>query len=167
MTAVAVANDRAAPVHRAAPLPLGSRAREFTVTNGGGRMVDDDAVMKRVAAQIATALSTSDLDMLGDLLDSDVRWGPPGEDGPACTSREQLLAWYRRGRYSGASAQVTETSVHGAHILVGLNVTSPAYGLLGRGVVQRWQVVSVHDGRVRHIVGFEGRDDAIEYLSRK
>lgn len=112
-----------------------------------------------LAGQVAEALSAPDLSRYADLLAPDVQWGPPGMTPAPCSTREQVLAWYRRGQAAGARATVTETSVHGERILVGLAVT----GRQGReGPAElRWQVLTVRDGRVSAIVGFDERQDAL------
>ena len=116
-----------------------------------------------LAAQIAAALESADLSAFRDLLDPAVRWGPPGSPAPPCQSREQVLTWYRRGRAAGTRASVTET-------VVGMTVTGRPSGESESGESEsgegesgdqdRWQVLTVRDGRVTDIVGFGDRDEA-------
>jgi hypothetical protein len=116
-----------------------------------------DAV-SRLAGQVRQALEAADLDTYADLLDPAVRWGPPGDPAPPCQTRGQVLDWYRRGREAGVRARVTETRVSGDKILVGLMVTSPAEAQAAEA--GRWQVLTVRNGRIAVIEGFDDRDEA-------
>jgi SnoaL-like domain len=122
-----------------------------------------DAV-RQLASQVATALAAADLSAHSELLDPHVTWGPPGARTGTCQSREEVLSWYRRGREAGARATVTETSVAGDKILVGLLVTGrPEPGMDPDEAQPRWQVLTVRDGRVAGIVGFDDRDEAVAW----
>jgi RimJ/RimL family protein N-acetyltransferase len=113
---------------------------------------------QHVAGKVRQALEAADLAAYTDLLDPAVRWGPPGDSSPPCQNRDQVLAWYRRGREAGTRARVTEMLVSGDRILVGLKITgSPA---AGAGESDRWQVLTVRDGRITSITGFDDRDEA-------
>ena len=77
-----------------------------------------------------------------------------------CRNRDQVLAWYRRGPAADVRATVTETVVGATTIMVGLSVS-------GRGEVgddgppgTRRQVLTVRDGLVADIRGFEDREAA-------
>jgi RimJ/RimL family protein N-acetyltransferase/ketosteroid isomerase-like protein len=117
------------------------------------------AVMDQLAAQVRSALEAADLDAYADLLDRGVRWGPPGDPVPPCRSRAQVLAWYRRGREAGTRARIVETVVAGDKILVGLNIVRTAAADDG-AESNRWQVLTVRDGRIADITGFGDRDEA-------
>ncbi|MGO9964863.1 MAG: nuclear transport factor 2 family protein [Acidimicrobiales bacterium] len=118
-----------------------------------------------VARRWRTALESADLSGLGDLLDPEVKWGPPGDPSPPCRTREEVIAWYTRGRDSGTRAEVSEVAVLGNLILVGLEVVrSPSPGGL-RGRRARWQVLTVHDGLVVDIVGFDRRSEALAHTN--
>jgi RimJ/RimL family protein N-acetyltransferase/ketosteroid isomerase-like protein len=116
-------------------------------------------VMDQLAGQVRSALEAADLDAYADLLDRGVRWGPPGDPVPPCRSRAQVLAWYRRGREAGTRARVVETVVTGDKILVGLKVARTATPDDG-AESDRWQVLTVRDGRIAGITGFDDRDEA-------
>jgi len=60
---------------------------------------------------------------------------------------------------AGVRARVTETAVSGDKILVGLAVTGTRDGT-GTGENSRWQVLTVRDGRIAAIEGFDDRDEA-------
>ncbi len=122
-------------------------------------MTGHAGVMDQLAARIRSALEAADLDAYADLLDRGVRWGPPGDPVPPCRSRAQVLAWYRRGRDAGTRARVIETVVTGDKILVGLKVARTAVPD-ARGESDRWQVLTVRDGQITDIAGFDDRDEA-------
>jgi RimJ/RimL family protein N-acetyltransferase/ketosteroid isomerase-like protein len=116
-------------------------------------------VMDQLAAQVRSALEAADLDAYADLLDRGARWGPPGDPVPPCRSRAQVLAWYRQGRDPGMRARVTETVVAGDKILVGLRVARAAAPDADTAS-DRWQVLTVRDGRITDVTGFGDRDEA-------
>ena len=118
--------------------------------------------MEELAGKVRAALEAADLDGYRDLLDPGVTWGAPDDPRPACTNRDQVLDWYRRGRARGVRARVTETAVGVDRILVGLEVADgdPA------GVrSQRWQVLGVRSGRIVDIRGFEDRETALARMA--
>jgi ketosteroid isomerase-like protein len=114
--------------------------------------------LDELAGQVRVALEHADLDGYRELLDPGVTWGAPGDPQPGCRNRDQVLAWYRRGRDRGVRARVTETEVGGDCILVGLEV-----GLEGGddAPARRWQVLTVRDGKIVDIRGFENRQTAL------
>jgi ketosteroid isomerase-like protein len=124
-------------------------------------MPEDPESVERVARQVRVALEAADLSAFSDLLDPNVRWGPPGDPSPPCQSREQVLAWYQRGKQSGVSARVTEVVVLGDQILVGLVVAGNEPARARGGQATRWQVLTVREGRVVDIVGFDQRSEAV------
>jgi ketosteroid isomerase-like protein len=115
---------------------------------------------ERLAGLIAEALEAADLDAYAELLHPDVRWGAPGDPSPPCQNRAQVLAWYRSGREAGTRAHVTETVVAGDRILVGLRVFGNDADPGMDGEVDRWQLLTVRDGKVADIRGFDDRDEA-------
>jgi RimJ/RimL family protein N-acetyltransferase len=115
--------------------------------------------MNQMAAQVRSALDAANLDAYAGLLDPGVRWGSPGEPVPPCRSRAQVLAWYRRGRGAGARGRVTETVVIDDKILIGLRVIQ-ATAAHARTESDRWQVLTVREGRITDIAGFGDRDEA-------
>ena len=118
------------------------------------------ADMEALAQQVRVALESADVAAFSHLLDPDVHWGAPDASSPSCRNRDQVLAWYERGRESGTRASVSEVVVFGDRILVGLtvrNTNEPHEHLATR----RWQVLTVRGGRVVDIVGFDDRDEAV------
>jgi ketosteroid isomerase-like protein len=120
--------------------------------------------MEDVAQQVRIALQAADLSAFSDLLDPDVHWGAPDAHRPTCKNRDQVLAWYRRGRESGTRARVSEVGVFGDRILVGLTVRGTQISKERGGMALRWQVLTVRGGRITEIVGFDDRADAFARL---
>jgi RimJ/RimL family protein N-acetyltransferase/ketosteroid isomerase-like protein len=114
-----------------------------------------------IARQVKIALEAADLSAFSHLLDPDVRWGVPDDPAPACQSRKQVLAWYQRGRDAGVRAHVSETVVIGDRIVVGLKVRNQTTSPLDDDA-DRWQVLTVKDGMVTEIAGFETRAKAFD-----
>jgi ketosteroid isomerase-like protein len=126
-------------------------------------MSEQRETMDALAQQVRVALEGSDLSAFRELLDPDVHWGAPGARHPSCQNRDQVLAWYRRGRESGVEARVSEVTVLEDRLLVSLAVRgSPAAEDRG-GVSLRWQLLTVRGGRVVDIVGFDDRTDALTH----
>ena len=75
-------------------------------------MATDPEQMDQIARQVQAALQTADLTGYRELLDPNVTWGAPDDMEYGCRNRDQVLAWYRRGRAKGVRANVTETVVH-------------------------------------------------------
>lgn len=117
--------------------------------------------VQEVAGQVQAAIESADLEAFRDLLDPNVRWGPADDSTSGCTNREQLLAWYRRGRAAGARATVTEIVVGNDKLLVGLDVVGTAEATNRGGRVDRWQVLTLAGGRVVDIRGFDDRGEAL------
>src|SRR5271165_6667941 len=109
-----------------------------------------------IAEQVSAAMEAADLSGFAELLDPDVHWGPPDASRPVCRNRRQVLAWYERARESGRRARVTQVDVMGDRILVGMSVNSVQAGKVG-GDIERWQVLTVANGRIVDIVGFDER----------
>lgn len=119
-------------------------------------MAGQPEATQQLAGRVAAVLEAADLAAFRDLLDPAVHWGPPGDPAPPCQNRDQVLSWWRRARDSGVRAHVAEALAFGDRILVGLKVTGAADG----GEHDRWQVLTVRDGRVADIVGFDDRAEA-------
>jgi len=118
-----------------------------------------------LALQVKLALESADLSAYAELLDPDVRWGPPGDPSPPCQNRGQVMAWYQRGKSAGTRASVTEVTVIGDRLLVGLLVMGARDAGPRSRLSSRWQVLTVSDGRINDIVGFESREEAESYVA--
>jgi ketosteroid isomerase-like protein len=121
----------------------------------------EDRSVEDIAGLVRSALEDGDLRSFADLLDPRVTWGAPDDPSPACQSRRQVLAWYERGRDAGVRARVTEVVVRGDRIVVGLAVSGNRAADGDAPENARWQVLTVRQGRVVDIVGFEERDVAL------
>ena len=122
--------------------------------------MQDEAKTVAIAERVREALGSADLSAFADLLDPAVRWGAPDDMDGGCQNRKQVLDWYRRGREAGARASVTEVVPNGDKILVGLRVTGTQTAAELGGEADRWQVLTVADGRVIDIRAFDDRADA-------
>ncbi len=112
---------------------------------------------------IQRALESSDPTAFADLLDPDVRWGPPGDTTSGCSNRGQVLAWYQHAHDAGMRATVTEVVIEAGKVLIGFTVrTDPAAGPAG-DERPRWQLLTVSKGRIVDIRGFEDRASAAAF----
>ncbi len=127
-------------------------------------MSTDSSQIEQIAASVQTALQTADLSGYRELLDPNVAWGAPDDVSSGCHNRDEVLTWYRRGRANGVRADVTETVVRNDKILVGLRVNGNQAAEVAGGNLDRWQVLTVHGGRITDIRGFEDRATAIARL---
>lgn len=128
-------------------------------------MSEAPEAMEALAAQVRDALDSDDLEAYAPLLAPDCTWGAPGADEPECRSRTDVMAWYTAGRDFGIRASVAETTVVGDRLVVGLEIRGrpgAATGSVGR----RWQVLTVSNGLVAEIVGFEDADEALAYAGQ-
>jgi hypothetical protein len=123
-----------------------------------GTMPDEPLTAATIAGQVRAALESADLASIGAYLAPDVTWGAPDDPNPPCQNRQQVLAWYSRGREGGTTARVTEVTVlNDKKILVGLMVRSDGeYG-------ERWQILTVGPNGVADIRGFEDRPTATAF----
>jgi ketosteroid isomerase-like protein len=113
-----------------------------------------------IAERVRAALESGDLDAIGELLAPDVRWGPPDDPDVGCANRAQVLDFWRLARDAGARAAVTQV-VHGeGKLLVGLRVTGLAATAERGTETERWQVLTLANGLVTDIRGFDDRDAA-------
>jgi ketosteroid isomerase-like protein len=121
---------------------------------------------EQLAATVRSALESGDLEAYGELLAPDVRWGPPGDDVWGCHNRTEVLAWYAAARGEGMSAEVDEVVAVPGALIVGLRVSRPG-GPVDGGSRTRWQVLTVRDGRITDICGFDDRETARAYAGSR
>ncbi|MGD0054623.1 MAG: nuclear transport factor 2 family protein [Acidimicrobiales bacterium] len=114
------------------------------------------------ANRLKIALEGADVDAFAQLLDPNVRWGPPDAPSPPCRNKEQVLSWYRSAASEGARAQVVEMDVIGDRVVVELLVQRAAKGTPRGEPSPRWQVYTLRDGLIVDIVGFDTRSEANE-----
>lgn len=116
-----------------------------------------DSALCLLAGRVKSALTEGDLDQIRLLLAPDVRWGGPEPSAWDCQDREQVLQWWGRAREEGVRARVTEVAQGASSLLVGLAVT----GRDGEAAEERrWQVLTVREGLVVDIRGFDERAPA-------
>ncbi len=108
-------------------------------------------------------MTSENLSAFADLLDPDVTWGPPGARSGMCKNRNQVLAWYQKGRDAGVRGSLCDMQVVGDRILVSLSVRGTDDARKRGGTALRFQVLTVRNGRIVQIAGFEDRVDALSY----
>jgi hypothetical protein len=111
-----------------------------------------------LADRIRVAYEHRDLEAFAELLDPDVRWGPPGSATPPCRNRQQVIAWYGRSMAGGLAGAVTSLREIGDRLLLGLSVERD-----GEPATARWQVLSTNGELVTAIAGFDNESEAIQY----
>jgi len=114
-----------------------------------------------LAESVAAALGSANLDAFAHLLAPDVGWGPPDDPVSGCHNRTEVLGWYRASRQRGMRAEVTEVVAGTDKLLVGLRVFGPPPAADIDGAVERWQVLTVSEGKVSDIRGFDDRAEAV------
>lgn len=113
-----------------------------------------------IAQRVRAALDATDLEAFADLLDPRVTWGAPGDPAPPCQNREQVLAWYRQGRADGRRADVLDVTGQRDKILVSMTVTD-RHPTPDQPGANRWQVLTIVDGRITDIHGYDNESDAV------
>jgi hypothetical protein len=116
--------------------------------------------LEDLAGQLKAAIETSDLDGLAALLATDVRWGPPGDPVSGCHNRNEVRAWYGAAFSRGVRATVNEVTPSEGCLLVGLTVSGASDDADGGGTAERWQVLTVREGLISDIRGFDSRAEA-------
>ena len=119
--------------------------------------------MEEMAALVRRALAAEDVEAFAELLDPAVTWGAPGATIPTCKSRDQVLAWYQRGRDAGVRGSVYDVEVLGDRLLVSMSVRGTESAQERGGAALRFQVLTVRSGRIVDIVGFDDKADALSY----
>ena len=121
--------------------------------------------MDEIAVLVRKALAAEDLSGFTELLDPRVTWGAPGARNPTCKNRNQVLAWYQRGRDAGVRGSVYDVEVLGDRLLVSMSVRGTENATERGGAALRYQVLTVRDGKVIDIVGFDDKGEALSYFS--
>jgi ketosteroid isomerase-like protein len=127
-------------------------------------MAEQPQEMEEMAQRVRRALEAADLSAFSHLLDPGVHWGAPHARRPACQNRDQVLAWYQRGRESGVRAEVSDVVVFGDRLVVSLIVRGTESAQERSGEALRWQVLTIRGGRVVDIVGFDDKEDALAHV---
>jgi len=121
--------------------------------------------MDDIAALVKRALVSGDLSAITELLDPDVTWGAPGARNPSCKNRNQVLAWYQRGRDAGVRGSVYDVEVLGDRLLVSMSVRGTEDAQDRGGTALRFQVLTVRSDKIVNIVGFDDKAEALSYVS--
>jgi ketosteroid isomerase-like protein len=121
--------------------------------------------MDEMAVVVRKALATEDLSVFSELLDPAVTWGAPGDRNPSCKNRNQVLAWYQRGREAGVRGSVYDVEVLGDRLLISMSVRGTENARERGGAALRFQVLTVRNGKVVDIVGFDDKSEALSYVS--
>jgi ketosteroid isomerase-like protein len=121
--------------------------------------------MDQLASQVRMALAAEDLSAFADLLHPDVTWGAPGTN-PGCKNRNQVLVWYQRGRDAGVHGSVYDVEIMGDRLLVSMSVRGTEGAREGGEAALRYQVLTVQDGKVADIVGFDDKAEALAYNAK-
>lgn len=109
--------------------------------------------------QVKVAMEAADLEALFKLMAPDLQWGPPDDPGSGCHNRAEARAWYEAAFRRGMRATVNEVVVAGDHLVLGLDVQGPRAKEQAQGS-PRWQVLTVRDGLIADIRGFDTREEA-------
>jgi hypothetical protein len=120
--------------------------------------------MDEIAVLVRQALLAEDLSAFTDLLDPNVTWGAPGARNPTCKSRDQVLAWYQRGRDAGVRGSVFDIEVFGDRLLVSMSVRGTEDAQGRGGAALRFQVLTVQNDKIVDIVGFDDKAEALSYV---
>jgi ketosteroid isomerase-like protein len=121
--------------------------------------------MESLAQRVRHAMETVDLDEMRAMLAPNARWGAPEQEVPTCRNATEILSWYEVARDNGVRAEITETAVVGDSILVGLKILPKPNDAKTSKVNTRWQVLSVQDGRIAEIRGYERRREAMTFAT--
>ncbi len=119
--------------------------------------------MDELAEQVRKALVAEDFTAFAELLDPDVTWGAPGARNPTCKNRNQVLSWYRQAQERGVRGSVFDVDVFGHQLLVSLSVRGTEGARERGGTSLRFQVLTVRDGRILEIAGFDEKAEALSY----
>jgi len=122
--------------------------------------------MDQIAHQVRTAMAAQDPSAFVELLDPDVTWGAPGDPNPACQNRNQVLAWYQRGREAGVQSSMFDVEVIGDRLLVSVTVAGTDAAKARGGAALRYQALTIRNGRIVAIVGFDDKTDALEHVAQ-
>jgi ketosteroid isomerase-like protein len=119
--------------------------------------------MEMLAERVRNAMETIDLATMGELLAPNAKWGAPEQEVPMCQNAQEILSWYDLARANGVRADVKEVVVMGESIVVGLKVLANKDIDPTSKNRTRWQVMSVHDGRIAEIRGYETKGEATAF----
>ena len=108
-------------------------------------------------------MENADLEAFLSLCADDVHWGAPGDSHGGCHNRDQVRSWYESAGGRGVRATVNEVLRVPTGLLVSLTVSGPPAAQEQGGEFERWQVLTVRDGRISDICGFDDRAGAARW----
>jgi len=112
-----------------------------------------------VAGRLRAAFESNDLGAYGDILDKDVRWGPPDETPETCHTRADVISRLQRQRAAGLQTRLLEVVAGDDAVLAGFKVRRP--GSQAQAPEETvYQVLRVRNGQVVDIRGFPSRAEA-------
>lgn len=114
-----------------------------------------DDVLSEIARHIEAACRESDLELLGSLLDPDVRWTG------MCRTSAQVLDWYRHALADGTTPTVETVEVDRDAIVLGLTLTRPAVGTRSAPPHRLYQAFTIQGTRIVEIRGYPDRRSAL------
>lgn len=120
--------------------------------------------MAALAVSVKVAFEAADLSGIEALLSTDVHWGAPEQRVATCTNRGEVLRWYEAARDVGAQARVVETLILGRHLVIGMTVSGLPRAQRKKQPDVRWQVLSVTNGQVGEIRGYDTREEAENFV---
>jgi ketosteroid isomerase-like protein len=119
-----------------------------------------DADIGDLVEAVRSAMADADLDAFLSLCADDVHWGAPGEPRAGCHNRAQVRSWYESAFGRGVRAEVAEVTEGPTGLLVGLTVSGSPSAEEHGGRAERWQALTIRDGRITDICGFDDRAQA-------
>jgi ketosteroid isomerase-like protein len=118
-----------------------------------------------LAARVRNAMETIDLTTMGELLAPNAKWGAPEQEVPTCQNAQEILSWFDLAQANGVRAEIKSVDVVGGHLVVGLKVLANKDIDPKAKNRTRWQVMSVRDGRIAEIRGYETRGEATDFAT--
>jgi ankyrin repeat protein len=135
----------------------------ITPAESPGRERDDETdvpgsagtgVMADVARHLETACRDLDLELFASLLHPQVRW-------VTCSTRDEVLDWYRRVLAAGARPAIHSVEVDGDAVILGITVAWGAEGARPGPPERLYQVFTVAGAEIVQIHGYPDRSSAL------
>jgi ketosteroid isomerase-like protein len=111
--------------------------------------------MADIARHLGAAHRSLDLELLGSLLHPDVRWS--GE----CSTRAEVLAWYRGLLVDGTRATLESVEVDRDAVVMAIRVAGQAEGARPAPAERLFQVFTVDNDEIVEIRGYPDRPSAL------
>ncbi len=121
--------------------------------------------MEMLAQRVRNAMEAIDLATMAELLAPNAKWGAPEQEVPMCQNAHEILSWYDLAQAEGVRAEIKEVVVVGESLVIGLKVLANKDVDPKAKNRTRWQVMSVRDGRIAEIRGYETRGEASQFAT--